>query len=65
MILLKEKIKTLSIVYDSMITYVSWVELINEILVIVIGEIRENRLSETLKFSINEEEVDSISLLSR
>ena len=64
-ILLKEKIKPMSIFYDSMVTYVTFVELINEILVVVVGEITENELHETLKFSINEEEVDSISLLSR
>jgi len=48
-----------------MVTYISWLEIINEILVVVIGEIKDNRLVEVLKFSINEEEVSCISLLSK
>ncbi len=51
-IVLKEKVQTINIFYEAMTTYISWVELVNEILVVVIGEIKENKLHECLKFSI-------------
>jgi len=51
--------------YDSGVTYVSWIEIIQETLIVGIGEINDNRLHTTLKFSIKEEEINSISMLSR
>ncbi len=50
-IVLKEKVQTINIFYEAMTTYISWVELVNEILVVVIGEIKENKLHECLKHS--------------